>query len=179
MHYQFKCIISENLKIGRNFKIQPGQFPHFITNTVWGLDEMYDSPRACLEVKWKVKVAESCLTLWDPHGLYSSWNSPSQNNGVGSHSLLQGIFPMEGSKPGLLHCRQILYQLSHQGSSRILEWVAYPFSNSYSWPRNQTRVSFIAGGFFTSWATREGPKELYLNFEKRSLWYVFTCPFWV
>ena len=51
---------------------------------------------------------------------------------VGRVSLLQGIFPMEGSKPGLLHCRQILYQLSHQGSSRILEWVAYPFSNSYS-----------------------------------------------
>ena len=53
-------------------------------------------------------------------------NSPGQNTGVGSHSLLQGIFPTQGLKPGFAHCRQILYQLSHQGSPRILEWVACP-----------------------------------------------------
>ena len=69
--------------------------------------------------------------------------------------LNPGIFPTQGSNPGLPHCRWILYHLSHQGSSRILEWVAYPFSMGSSWPRNQTRVSCIAGGFFTSWATRE------------------------
>jgi len=46
---------------------------------------------------------------------------------VGSLSLLQGIFPTYGSNPGLLDCRRILYQLSHKGSPRILEWVAYPF----------------------------------------------------
>ena len=51
-----------------------------------------------------------------------------QNTGIGSLSLLQGIFPTQGSNPGLLHCRWILYQLCHMGSSRILEWVAYPFS---------------------------------------------------
>ena len=51
--------------------------------------------------------------------------------------------------------RQILYCLSHQGSPRILEWVAYPFSRASSQPRNQTGVSCIAGGFFTSWASRE------------------------
>ena len=50
------------------------------------------------------------------HGLYSPWNSPGQNTGVGSHSLLQGVFPTQGLKPGLPHCRWILYQLSHQGS---------------------------------------------------------------
>ena len=44
------------------------------------------------------------------------WNSPVQNTGVGSHSLLQGIFPAWGSNPGLLHCGRVLYQLSHQGS---------------------------------------------------------------
>ena len=44
------------------------------------------------------------------------WNSPGKNTGMGSHSLLQGIFLMEGSNPGLLYCRQILYCLSHQGS---------------------------------------------------------------
>ena len=93
-------------------------------------------------------------SLW-PHGLYSPWNSSGQDTGVGSHPLLQGIFPTQGSNPGLLHCRQIRYQLSHQGSPRILEWVAYPFSSGSSWPRNQTGVSCIAGRFFTSWATRE------------------------
>ena len=51
-----------------------------------------------------------------PQGLYSPWNSPGQNTGVGSLFLLQGIFPTQESNPGLLHCRQILYQLSYQGS---------------------------------------------------------------
>ena len=90
-----------------------------------------------------------------PHGLYSPQNSPGQNTGVGSLSLLQGIFPNEGSNPGLPHCRQILSQLSHKGSPRILGLVAYPFSSGCSRPRNQTGVSWIAGRFFTSWATRE------------------------
>ena len=50
------------------------------------------------------------------HGLYSPWNSPGQNTGVGSLSLLQGIFPTQGSNPGLAHCWWILYQLNYQGS---------------------------------------------------------------
>ena len=92
-----------------------------------------------LYCKGKVKVTQSCPTL-RPHGLYSLWNSPGQNTGVGSPSLLQGIFPTQGWNPGLLHCRWILYQLSHKGSLRILEWVAYPFSSGSSQPRNQTWV---------------------------------------
>ena len=51
-----------------------------------------------------------------PHGLYSLWNSLGQNTGVGSLSLLQGIFPTQRSNPGLPHCRRIIYQLNHQGS---------------------------------------------------------------
>ena len=73
----------------------------------------------------KVKGVSDSL---QPHGLHSPWNSPGQNTGVGSFSLLQGIFLTERSNPGLPHCRQILYQLSHQGSPRKLEWIAYPFS---------------------------------------------------
>ena len=69
--------------------------------------------------------------------------------------LFQGIFPTQGLNPGLLRCRWILYQLSYQGSPRILEWVAYPFSSRSSQPRNWTGVSCIAGGFFTNWAIRE------------------------
>ena len=102
----------------------------------------------------KVKVTQSCLIL-QPHGLYSSWNSPGQSTEVGSLSLLQGIFPTQGSNPGHPHCRWILYQLSYKGSPRILEWVAYPFSRESSQPRNQTGVSCIAGRFFTNWPMRE------------------------
>ena len=91
-----------------------------------------------------------------PHGLYSLWNSPGWNTGVGSSSLLQGIFPTQESNPGLPHCRQIIYQVSHKGSPRILEWVAYPFSRGSSQPRNQNRNSCIADRFFfTNRAIRE------------------------
>ena len=62
--------------------------------------------------KVKVKVAQSCPTLWDP--MQCPWNSPGQNTGVGSLSLLQGIFPTQGSNPGLPHCRCVIYQLSHR-----------------------------------------------------------------
>ena len=69
-----------------------------------------------------------------------------------SLSLLQGIFLTQESNPGLSHYRWILCQLIHNGSPRILEWVAYPFSSRSSWPRNQTGVSYNADGFFTNWA---------------------------
>ena len=64
-----------------------------------------------------MKVAQSCPT---PCNLYSPWNSPGQNTGVGSRSLHQGIFPTQGSNPGLPHFRQILYQLNHKGSPKSL-----------------------------------------------------------
>ena len=86
----------------------------------------------------RFSVVSDCL--W-PHRLYSPWDSPGQNTGVGSLSLLQGIFLTQGSNPGLPHCRWILYQLNHKGSPRILEWIVYPFSSGSSWPRNWTGVS--------------------------------------
>ena len=108
----------------------------------------------CIEYTYeKVKVAQSCLSLWDL--LDCPWNFLGQNTGVGNLSFLQGIFPTQGSNSGLPHSRRILYQLSHKGSPRILEWVAYPFSSGSSRPRNRTWVSCIAGGFFTNWAIRE------------------------
>ena len=57
-----------------------------------------------------------------PDGLYSSWNSPGQNTGVDSLSLLQGIFPTQGSNPGLPHCRSILDQLSHREAHGKWVW---------------------------------------------------------
>ena len=74
---------------------------------------------------------------------------------MGSLSLLQGIVLTQGLNPGLPHCRRILYQLSHKGRPRIMEWVAYPFSSGSSQRRNRTGVSCIAGRFFTSWAVSE------------------------
>ena len=107
----------------------------------------------------RVKVTQSCLTLFDPMD-YTVWNSPGQNTGVRSLSLLQGIVPTQGLNPSLLRCRQILYQLSHKENPRILQWVAYAFSSGSSGPTNRTRVSCIAGRFFTNWAMREAPVHL-------------------
>ena len=69
----------------------------------------------------EVLIAQSCQSLSDPMDcsptrLLYGWNSPGKNTGVGCHSLLQGIFPTQGLNQDFLHCKQILYQLSHQGS---------------------------------------------------------------
>ena len=137
-----------------------------------------------------MKVTQSCPTL-QPHELYSPWNSPGLNTGVGSLALLQRIFPTQGSNPGLPHHRQILYQLSHKGSPRILEWVAYPFSNGSSHPRNWTRVSCIADRFFTklfhllqllshvqffatSWSVAHQAPSM--GFSRQEYWSGLPCP---
>ena len=111
-----------------------------------------------------------------PWRLHSPWNSPEQNAGVGSLSLLQGICPTQGSNPGLLHCRWILYWLSYKGSlvdcgiergigrgiNKDISGtefknseIAIPLSRGSSQPRDWTWVSHIAAKFFTIWATRE------------------------
>ena len=106
-----------------------------------------------------------------PYGLYSTWNSPGQNTRVGSLSLLQRTIPPQGSNPGLPHCGQILYLLSHKGSPRMLEWVACPFSTESSQPRNQTRIACNAGRFFPNWATNSSlnkqTKKLELKQQER------------
>ena len=80
---------------------------------------------SCLR-KWKSESHSVVSNSLQPRGLDSPRNSPGQNTGVGNLSLLQGSFPSQRSNPDLLHCRRILYQLNHQGSPRILEWVAIP-----------------------------------------------------
>ena len=82
-------------------------------------------------------VTQSCPTLcnpmdYSPPGSSVHGDSTGKNNRVGCHALLQGIFPTQRSNPGFPHCRQVLYCLSHQGSPRILEWVATPFSRGSS-----------------------------------------------
>ena len=78
-------------------------------------------------------VAQLRPTLWTvATRLLCPWSRPAKNTGGGYHSHLQGIFPTQGSNSGFPHYRQILYCLSHQGSPRKLEWVAYPFSRGSS-----------------------------------------------
>ena len=103
------------------------------------------------EELWQQKSeSESRSVVSDPlrpHGLYSAWNSLGQNTGMGSLSLLQWIFPTQGSNPGLPHCRQILYQLSpipkfihHGGGQRYLSK-----SKNWCW-----WSLMMAGGLFMS-----------------------------
>ena len=123
--------------------------------------------------KWK---SPSLVPLFATMLLHP-WDFPGMSTGVGCHFLLQwtvqsmqfsraeywsgyllpspDTLPKPGSNPGLPDFRQILYQLSHKGSPRILEWVAYPSSSGSSQTRNRTGVSCMAGRFFTNWAIRE------------------------
>ena len=106
----------------------------------------------------KVKVAQSCLTLCDPMDCFKILQA----------KILERVpisFSRESSQPRdqsqvYPYCRRILYQLSHKGSPRILEWEAYPFSSGSSQLRSQTRVSCVAGRFFTKWATRKPLSEV-------------------
>ena len=103
--------------------------------------------------KWK---SLSGVWLFVTHGLNTvHWILQTRILEWVAFFFSQGIFPNQGSNPGVPHCRRILYQLSYKGSPRTLEWVAYPFSSGSSPPRNWTGVFCIAGGFFTNWAIRE------------------------
>ena len=87
--------------------------------------------------------------------IYSPWNSPGQNTGVGSLSLIQGIFPTQGLNQSLPHCRWILHQQSHQGSPRILEWVAYPLLQRIFPTQEWNRVLLHCRPILYNWAIRE------------------------
>ena len=105
------------------------------------------------------QTSESFSVISDslqPHGLYRPWNSPGQNTGVGSLSLLQGIFPTQGLSPGLLHYRQSLYLLSHQGSPNKLRFDLSPPYNKqpnktllYSYVYSFVQNNFSESPFYT------------------------------
>ena len=113
-----------------------------------------------------------------PHGLQPArlpypWGFFSKKIEVGCHPLLLGIFPTQEASRDLLHCRHILCHLSHHLSHREAQeyWSgSYPFSRGSSWPRKWTMASCIAGGFLTSWATREAPYKPYIDL------FTHTCP---
>ena len=94
-------------------------------------------------------------SLW-PHGLNSSWNSPGQNTGCGWPFPSPRDLPNPGVEPKSPTLQTDSLPAEPQGKSRILEWVAYPFSRGSSQPGNWTGVSCIAGGFFFYQLSYEG-----------------------
>ena len=111
----------------------------------------------------KVKVSQSCPTLCDP----MDYTVHGQNIGVGSLSLLQGIFPTQGLNPGLPHCRWIQYQLNYKKSLRILEWLAYPFSSESSQPRNWSGVPWVGK---IPWRRKWQPTPVFLPGKFHGQW---------
>ena len=120
--------------------------------TPWTIQSMeFSRPVGSLSLLQGIEPRSPAL---QPDSLPAEPQEKPKNTGVVSLSLLQQIFPTQGSNPGLLHCSQILYQLSHKGSPRILEWLAI-FLQWIFLTQESTRVSCIAVGFFTNWAIRE------------------------
>ena len=106
--------VTNSCILPRTFLVSAMEIPHP------GKTQAFGSPSLSFIVL-TVKLAQSCPTFCDPHGLQPTmllrpWDSPGKNTGVGCHFLLQAIFPTQGSNPGLPRCRQTLYHLSHQGS---------------------------------------------------------------
>ena len=99
----------------------------FSTFKISKADLLYSCPLKAIKVK--VAVAQYNLTLCDPNDYTAHGILQARIPEWVAFSLLQGIFPTQGLNPGLPHCGQILYQLSHKGSPRILGWVVYPFSS--------------------------------------------------
>ena len=114
----------------------------------------------------KVKGDQLYPALWTPQTVYSPRNSLGWNTGnsrVRSLSLLQGIFPTQGSNSGLLHCRQIPYQLSHKGIPRTLTGMgSLSLLQRISRSRNRTGVSCTAGGFHQLSYQGSPPKNIIL-----------------
>ena len=122
--------ISESVYYHPKVKFLCNYIHNFLKSTlyqmyaIWRRNKViYDQTMQILTQRFlSVSVAQSSPTLCDPMDcmsptrLFCPWNSPDKNTRVGNHSLLQGIFPTQGSNSGLLHCKQILYHLSHQGS---------------------------------------------------------------
>ena len=107
----------------------------------------YLSHGSLADMCWLLSESESRSVMPDslqPHGLYSPWNSPGQNTGVSSLSFLQGILPTQGSNPGLPHCRQILYQLSHI-------FAKLHMSNFQNWLRIWLGMQWIYKYLWKTW----------------------------
>ena len=106
-----------------NIQSVPKDLFYIIQFRIWSTDLM--SVCVCVCVCVSHSVVSLFATPWTiAHQDLCHGNSPHKNTGVGCHSCLQGIFPTQGLNLGLLHCRQVLYHLSHQGNPRVGESIS-------------------------------------------------------
>ena len=122
-------------------------------------------------------LIQSCLTLCNPMvcsppGSSVHGNSPSKNTGVGCHALLQGIFPMQGSNPGLPHCRWIVYSLRQQGSPVLLpgEFHRQRILSGYSpWGFKESNMTERLTHTQTHLFSQIGSQSIFQHFFTKSL----------
>ena len=111
-------------------------------------------------------------TVCSPPGSSVLGDSPGYNTGVGCHSLLQGIFPIQGSNPVLLHCKQILFHLSHQGSPYLcinIQYLSFSF-----WLTSLCISGLLCSQFYIKFQSWFYFVDL---FSSASLYFIFSvCP---
>ena len=124
MHFFFPVLAAPKIWMFYNLRNVIGELEHFhFLSDAWNHDCALSLTIPCVCL-----VTQLCLTRCDlmdcsPPGSSVHGDSPGKNTGVGCCVLLPGTFPTQGSNPGLLHCRLILYQLSHKGRLDIL-WLS-------------------------------------------------------
>ena len=121
----------------------------------WALYERSWTVSACMHVCVFSRVWLFAVLWTVAHQAPLSMGFSRQEYRSASSYTSPGDLPNQGLNPGLQHHRQILYQLSHRRSPRILEWVAYAFSSGSFWPKDWAGVCCVAGWFFTNWAISE------------------------
>ena len=129
----------------QGISVTQGLNPHLLRLLRWQVGSLPVAPMANpgrIYVLSRSVVSDSATPWTAAHQVPLSWDSPGKSTGVGCHFLLQRIFPTQGLNPGLPHCRQIPYHLSHQGSPRILERGAYPFSSG-SFPTQESNWDLL------------------------------------
>ena len=139
-------------------RILLGQLSVELISTVSSTTSCHSQIQTERDIYVELHGSESFSVMPDslqPHGLYRPQNSLSQNTGVGSLSLFQGIFPTQGLNQGLPHCRRIFYQLSHKGSPSITGVGSLALLQGVFLTQELNPVSQIAGRFFTNRAIGE------------------------
>ena len=119
-----------------------------LKNVVKEVEDLYADNYKTLIKEIESEVAQSCLTFCNPmdcvaYQVLCPWNFPGKSTGVGCHYLLQGIFLTQGLNPGLLHCRQMLYHLSHQGNPKEIEDDSEKMESPCSWTGRVNIVKMV------------------------------------
>ena len=129
------CQVIKSLNLNHKTENQFSDLSQFIDPELLELRAGWVLIQKVMKVKVAQPTEQSCSDSLRPHGLCRPWNSPGQNTGACSLSLLQGIFPTQGSNPGFLHCRRIVYQLSHREAQEY--WSGQPIPSPAIFPTQE------------------------------------------